>query len=159
MANGIREQRADQMPDIMELSSRLMSEEGMGDVQTSEDEEIDSLVQELALTLEEHGVEHPKTKSILNRLEELKVEKDAAIAQAMKADPHGFGQDKAVAKGTKDLSQGAADTATEGGRGGPKGTGAGTGDALESKPKPASGGTADASEKAGKPIGGGTSKR
>ena len=109
----LRDQAADTLPSVEGAASYAMNQE-----------EIDELVAQLAVALATHGEEDQKTKAILDRLEKFNIAKNEAIAKAMKADPSGFGQDKAVAKGTKDLSQGAADTATEGGRGGPKGTGA-----------------------------------
>ena len=122
-------------------------------------EEADELFEQLSLHLAEHGESDHRTKAVIARIEQLGLTIQFAMDKARMLDKN-FGVDKPVAKGTKDLSGGGTDNPkTEGVRGKAVGTGAGAGDATESKPKPTGGGTADAAEKAGKPIGGGTSKR
>ena len=160
-------ERASDMPDIMELSSRLMSEEGM----MEEDEETQMLVEELALSLEEHGVEHQKTKAIMDRIE-TRVGAERAAELRAKAEDKAFGLDKKAPKSQLPASGGTADskdksgTATAKGgqdageklslKGGPPTSGGRTDrDAKSKLPPAAGGGRADASEQSGAAAGGG----
>jgi hypothetical protein len=132
----LRDQAADTLPSVEGAASYALNQE-----------EIDELIAQLAVALATHGEEDHKTKAILDRLEKFNVAKEAAIAKARKADPKGFGQDKAVAKGTKDLSKGTEDAKEAVGKYA-KGTGAGEADTgREATGKDAKGVSAGESKK------------
>ena len=150
--NGMIE-RANEMPNVNNVASDVMDEED---------------VQALVLSLEQHGIEHPKTKALIRRIEQ-RVGAERAAELKARAEDKAFGLDKIPPKSQLPASGGTAEAKEKGGAaasGGRtegkeplKGRAAfrGTRDAdRKSKlPPAAGGGTADASEQAGAAAGGG----
>ena len=158
MANGIREKRATKMPNVNTVASDTMDEED---------------VKALVLSIQTHGIDHPKTKAIVRRIEQRVDAKKAAELRA-RAQDKTFGKDKLPPKSQLPASGGTGDAKEKGalptykgaedikkefrsktGEGAPAGKGVSDTDPKVKLPPAASGGRGDAKEKAGAPAYGG----
>ena len=96
--NGMIE-RATEMPNVNNVASDTMDEED---------------VKALVLSLERHGIEHPKTKALIRRIEQRVGAEKAAVLKA-RAEDKAFGTDKKAPKSQRPAYAGATEAKEKGG--------------------------------------------
>ncbi len=103
--NGMIE-RATEMPNVNNVASDTMDEED---------------VKALVLSLEEHGIEHPKTKALIRRIEQRVGAEKAAVLKA-RAEDRAFGTDQPAPKSQRPAAGGTAEGSERSGKAPSKGT-------------------------------------